>query len=190
MGKPEDLNLEIILYGSDLSTLPDIAATFNSDIDNNNNCLNNTNWYYGIDGNKPSNSFGLLTVVLHEIGHGLGFQTFVDISTGAKLGRPGRNDAYMLHLEDHSLNQTWDQLSDSERVTSATDTADLHWSGSEVTTKVGDYTAGINQGHVRQYAPAAINSGSSVSSRLKAESSPAKCSRNQTCFWPMHRGLE
>ncbi len=30
----------------------DIVATFNSSIDNNNNCLNNANWYYGLDGNQ------------------------------------------------------------------------------------------------------------------------------------------
>ena len=151
------------LAGSDLSPLPDIAATFNSEIDNNNSCLNNTNWYYGIDGNKPVNSIDLLSVVMHEIGHGLGFQTFVNISTGTKLGTPGKNDAYMLRLEDHSLIKTWDQLTNAQRAASATDTADLHWVGPEVTLKVGNYTAGINQGHVRQYAPGSLSLGSSVS---------------------------
>ena len=151
------------LAGIDLSASPDIAATFNSDIDNNNDCLNNTNWYYGIDGNKPSNSFDLLTVVMHEIGHGLGFLTFVNLSSGTRLGTPGKNDAYMLNLEDHSLNKTWDQLNNSQRAASATDTADLHWFGPEVTTKIGNYTAGINQGHVRQYAPSTLSQGSSVS---------------------------
>ncbi len=151
------------LAGVDLSASPDITATFNSDIDNNNNCLNNTNWYYGIDGNKPSNSFDLLTVILHELGHGLGFQTFVDLSTGAKLGTPGRNDSFMLNLEDHSLNQTWDQLTNNQRVASIADTGDLHWSGPAVTAKTGNFTAGINQGHVQQYAPATLSAGSSVS---------------------------
>jgi hypothetical protein len=151
------------LSGSDLSTLADIAATFNSEIDNNNNCLNNTNWYYGIDGNKPANSVDLLSVVMHEIGHGLGFLTFVDTASGQKLGTPGKNDAFMLHLEDHSTSKTWDQMSNSERVASAIDTADLHWTGTSVTSKIGNYTAGINQGHVRQYAPATLSQGSSVS---------------------------
>ena len=32
----------------------DIGATFNSDIDNNNNCLQNTNWYYGITDVPPA----------------------------------------------------------------------------------------------------------------------------------------
>lgn len=33
----------------------------------------NTNWYYGIDGNPPSTKYDLISTVLHEIGHGLGF---------------------------------------------------------------------------------------------------------------------
>lgn len=151
------------LAGSDLSTSADIAATFNSEIDNNNSCLNNTNWYYGIDGNKPSNSIDLLSVVMHEIGHGLGFQTFVNTATGAKLGRPGKDDAFMLNLEDHSLNETWGQMTNSQRAASAIDTADLHWTGASVTSKVGNYSAGINQGHVRHYAPTVLAQGSSVS---------------------------
>ena len=34
--------------------------------------VNNINWYYGIDSNKPANTIDLLSVVMHEIGHGLG----------------------------------------------------------------------------------------------------------------------
>lgn len=30
-------------------------------------------WYYGTDGNTPLNQYDLVSVVLHEIGHGLGF---------------------------------------------------------------------------------------------------------------------
>ena len=150
------------LAGFDLDAAgADINATFNSSVDNNNNCLNNTNWYYGLDGNRPGGTIELLSVVLHEIGHGLGFLTFVDIPTGVRLDN--RNDAFLLHLEDHSTGQTWDQLSDAGRLASATDTADLHWTGPAVTALTAGYTAGINQGHVRMYAPATLSSGSSVS---------------------------
>ena len=42
---------------------PDIGANFNSTID----------WYLGTDGNTPAGKYDFVTVVLHEIGHGLGF---------------------------------------------------------------------------------------------------------------------
>ena len=32
-----------------------------------------SNWYYGLDGNPGENQFDFVSVVLHEIGHGLGF---------------------------------------------------------------------------------------------------------------------
>jgi len=51
------------LAGSDLSpSNDDIQANFNS----------NFVWYYGTDGNAGTN-FDLMSVVLHELGHGLGF---------------------------------------------------------------------------------------------------------------------
>ncbi|HHJ17824.1 MAG TPA: hypothetical protein ENJ80_14120 [Gammaproteobacteria bacterium] len=148
------------LTGSDLAAAADVTATFNSSIDNNNNCLNNTNWYYGLDGNRPGGSIELLGVVLHEIGHGVGFLTFIDISTGTRFNNT--NDIFMLNLEDHSTGQTWDQLTDAGRLASSTDTADLHWTGPAVTALTADYTAGVNQGHFRMYAPGTLNTGSSV----------------------------
>ena len=151
------------LAGMDLSSSADISATFNGDLDNNSNCLGNFSWYYGLDGNKPPSTIELLSVVMHEIGHGLGFITFVNTATGAKFGTPGRDDAFMLNLEDHSINKTWNNMTNSQRLASATDTADLHWTGSAVTSKVSDYSAGINQGHIRMYAPSPLEGGSSVS---------------------------
>jgi hypothetical protein len=34
----------------------------------------NFDWYYGTDGNTPANQYDFLTTVLHEMGHGLGFE--------------------------------------------------------------------------------------------------------------------
>ncbi len=53
------------LTGADLDPgNPDIEATFNSAF---------PNWYFGVDGNPPPDQYDLTTIVLHEIGHGLGF---------------------------------------------------------------------------------------------------------------------
>ncbi|WP_431121593.1 T9SS type A sorting domain-containing protein [Flagellimonas flava] len=64
------------LTGEDLSpTLYDIVANFSTVF---------PNWYYGTDGNTPPGDFDFRTVVLHELGHGLGFfgSMFVDNTTG------------------------------------------------------------------------------------------------------------
>ena len=43
---------------------PEISAQFNSDF---------SAWYFGTDGNTPNSKWDLESVVLHELGHGLGF---------------------------------------------------------------------------------------------------------------------
>lgn len=47
-----------------------IGASFSSEFDN---------WYYGLDGCPAADEFDFVTVVLHEIGHGLGFTTGRDV---------------------------------------------------------------------------------------------------------------
>src|SRR5262245_53790433 len=61
----------------------DINATFSSTIGTP-GCLSSLGWYYGLDGNTPANRIDFVTVLLHELGHGLGFLTFVNLSTGQK----------------------------------------------------------------------------------------------------------
>lgn len=51
----------------------DICSFFNSDF---------PNWYLGTDGNTPRGDFDLVTVVLHEIGHGLGFTGSFEVDDG------------------------------------------------------------------------------------------------------------
>ncbi len=52
----------------------DIVATFNS---------NFGDWYLGTDGNPPAGKYDLVSVVLHEIGHGLGFLGLPIVDDGA-----------------------------------------------------------------------------------------------------------
>ncbi len=39
-------------------------------------------WYYGTDGATPAGQYDLVTVALHEIGHGLGFLGSMEVETG------------------------------------------------------------------------------------------------------------
>jgi len=79
------------LAGQDLDpNTSDINATFSS---------NFSNWYFGLDENPPIGQFDFATVVLHEITHGLGFLSLVDVLTGEKF--LGANDVFMQWLEHH-----------------------------------------------------------------------------------------
>jgi hypothetical protein len=118
------------IAGFDLSTSAnDISAQFNSSVDNS-TCLGSAGWYYGFDHNEGTN-IDLLAVVLHELGHGLGFQTFTNLSTGAFLN--GRPDMYARRILDDGLGLHWDQLSNGQRAVSALNTGKLVWDGTFVT---------------------------------------------------------
>jgi len=49
-----------------------------TDADINMNANSSANWYFGTDGNTPRNQIDLASVMLHELGHGLGFLSSVD----------------------------------------------------------------------------------------------------------------
>ena len=144
----------------------DIGATFNSDMDNNNSCLNGVNWYYDVVAGAPlANTISFFDVVLHEIGHGIGVSTFVNLSDGQKLG--GYDDIYMTFLEDHSLGggTLWPPMSDAQRLASAIGGSDTHFTGPAVQEIVntGCLTGGVNGGHAMVYAPNPLQTGSSIS---------------------------
>ncbi|MEQ9367518.1 MAG: CARDB domain-containing protein, partial [Coleofasciculus chthonoplastes F3-SA18-01] len=66
------------LAGSDLDpNAHDINAYFNS---------NKSNWYFGTDGNTPTGKTDFVSVVLHELGHGLGFSGSMSYDFGTGQG--------------------------------------------------------------------------------------------------------
>ena len=124
------------LAGSDLApSSSDISARFNSSVDNS-TCLGPTGWYYGYDHNEGTN-IDLLAVVLHELGHGLGFQTFTTLSTGAFLSN--RPDVFARNLFDRTLGLRWDQMTNAQRATSAFNSGQLVWNGPGVKANASHY---------------------------------------------------
>lgn len=138
----------------------DINATFNSDIDNNDSCLNGTNWWYGIDSPAPGGTISLFDTVLHEIGHGLGVLSLVG-QDGSKF--LGFNDAYMAQLFDDTSGLFWQNMTDGQRAASAINTGNLVWRGVNADSNSGHLNAGLTNGHIRMFAPNPYQSGSSVS---------------------------
>ncbi len=148
------------LHGSDLDTAEDIGATFSSAIGTT--CPFPSVWYYGLDANPPGGTIDFASVVLHELGHGLGFLTFVNLKSGAKLS--GFDDVFMLHLERHGASPSaFPSMTDAQRAAASSDTGNLHWVGPHVEAASGVLTEGRVGSHVRMYAPDPPQSGSSVS---------------------------
>jgi FG-GAP-like repeat len=152
------------IAGTDLnptgSSASDIGAQFNSAIGTT--CAFPLIWYYGLDGNPPAGTLDFVSVVLHELGHGLGFQSFVDLASGTQL--IGFDDVFSHNLENHSTGKLYPQMTDAERVTASQSTGNLHWVGANVVAASGSLTAGVHpSGHVQMYAPNPQQPGSSVS---------------------------
>jgi hypothetical protein len=140
----------------------DIRAQFNSAVDTDPNCLTGTTWWYGIGAPPPPGTLSFFDTLLHEIAHGLGFLSLVNLATGQKF--LGFDDIYMAFLEDHSSGLGWPSMTDAQRQASAVDSGDLHWTGTQVNDCAASIlSAGFEQGHVRMYAPSPAEPGSSVS---------------------------
>ncbi|MEA5464589.1 S8 family serine peptidase [Leptothoe sp. PORK10 BA2] len=74
------------LAGQDLDPRKaDISSNFNSDLGN---------WYFGTDGNTPAGQYDFVSVVLHELGHGLGFVGLMDFDAPSGLGSWGFDSGF------------------------------------------------------------------------------------------------
>jgi hypothetical protein len=63
----------------------------------------NMNWYFGTDSKSQSGKFDLITVVMHEIAHGLGFSSsmkLVNSNTQGQYGQSGSNYIYDMFLQN------------------------------------------------------------------------------------------
>ncbi|RFP13618.1 MULTISPECIES: PA domain-containing protein [unclassified Duganella] len=117
------------LFGADVDpAAPDIRARFNVNLGQP-GCLTGTPFYLGLNDSHGA-QIDLVTVLEHEFGHGLGFQTYTDSATGAQLdGRPSIWDHFLL---DTSTGKLWKDMSNAERVASALKSGKLVWNGAIV----------------------------------------------------------
>jgi len=140
------------MAGTDLNAPdePDIYATFSSEM----------NWDYGLAGNPAKDKYDLVTVVLHELGHGLGF---VDSYTVAgSTGEVGVQDStipiiYDLALESNTgLNLYHDITSPSASLKTQLTSNAIDYNSPQVLAN--------NAGNRAQlYAPFSFSEGSSIS---------------------------
>ncbi len=138
------------LHGSDLDTThADVYMGFSSIF----------SWYTGTDGSTPGSKVDLVSVVLHEICHGLGFAGSMAVSGGS--GSWGNGTAYP-KIYDHFSENGGGQLlisafaNGSAALAGQLTSGNLYFNGALATAANG----GV---HPKLYAPATWNPGSSYS---------------------------
>jgi len=128
----------------------DMRLTLNSAID----------WYFGTDGNTPSQKYDLVTVILHELIHGLGF--FDSMDTDATTGFYGVSSFPIIY---DTFVETFDKsrLIDTSKFKNNSSALRLELTGGRLffnSPILSDLTQG---GRARLYAPSTWDPGSSVS---------------------------
>ena len=165
------------LSGQNLSNVHAITAHFNSDINGKAGCLQGQYFYLGFDHKLTGHGDGrvyvadLLGVVLHEMGHGLGFVSDVDQSGAGYTGSDGvaRLGVFDQFVYEESLNMFWTQMTPAQRAQSeigqsSAGNAALVWNGTHVNGNLARLTLGTTtSGHLKLYAPATFDASSSVS---------------------------
>jgi hypothetical protein len=105
------------------------------------NCLPNAGWYYGLDGKTPAGKDNFLNVVMHEIGHGLGFLGLVGYAEGSasgilgdRVGVPGVSDVYTHSAYDNVKGLRFDNpgMTDADRSAALQMPGRTVWDGANV----------------------------------------------------------
>lgn len=127
-----------LLDDPDPTVSADIGSFFNGQLGKT-GCLDGLSFYLGLDGKAdPASQIDLVTTVLHEFGHGLGFQTFTDDASGQFFPGSAFPDLQFPSIWDYFLfdpqqRKNWSQMTDAERMTSAITPRNLVWNGKQVT---------------------------------------------------------
>lgn len=139
------------LAGTDLDgpAISDIGAEFNSTFD----------WYYGTDGVVPFDKVDFVSVVLHEIGHGLGFSGSMTVQ--GDMGYWGSGTPFPDIYDKFTVTATNQPLTDYPSTGSTTLAA--HLTGDNIYFN-GPNTLAANGGNrAKLYAPSTWQQGSSYS---------------------------
>jgi hypothetical protein len=124
---------------------PDIVAQFSSTI----------NWYFGTDGNPTAGKMDLVTVVLHEICHGIGFvDTYSSSSGQGAVGLEGVPFVYDLSVVNSSTQSLFSGFQSPSAAMNSQLTSNNLFYNSPLASSSGPLP--------KLYAPATFDAGSSV----------------------------
>lgn len=122
------------LYGAEVSDAPraQINANFNSELGKP-GCLAGSAFLPGLDAKHGAN-IDVVATLLHEMGHGLAFQSFTNGPTRARFA--GYPSVWDHNLLDNTIDKLWLDMTNAERQASALKPAGLSWTGARVTAAV------------------------------------------------------
>lgn len=121
--------------GNDIIDGADISATFNGDLGKP-GCIDGSTWYYGLDNKPGAGQIDFLNVFMHELSHGLGFQNFIDESTGLTFaGIPNFPDSNTALTRDNVTGKIWNTMTPAEIKAAAVRDGQEVWAGANVTAR-------------------------------------------------------
>jgi hypothetical protein len=131
---------------------PDLVARFNKNLDR---------WYFGTDGDTPTDKYDMVSIVLHEICHGLGFygSMYIDDDQGAwGIGLPPRAIVFDHYIQNRNGKQLIDLgLYDNPSAALKGEyISTFLYFGSPIARNIND------NDFPRLYAPSVFNEGSSI----------------------------
>ncbi len=119
--------------------------------------INNTIlWYFGIDGNTPTNRYDLLTVVLHELHHGLGYFGSMEVE-----GSVGSYNSIPLIYDKFVENQAGNKLTDTLKFDNSSGSLKDAMTGGQLYFN-GPVLKSFSNTRSQLYAPATYDPGSSI----------------------------
>lgn len=87
----------------------------------------NGSFYYGLDSATPPGQSNFVDVLLHEMGHGLGFVSLINGANGNLF--LGEKDIFSTFIFDELYQTAWPDFTSAQRVASATNDPNLVWTG-------------------------------------------------------------
>jgi hypothetical protein len=142
------------LAGTDLNPgFADIGAEFSSSY---------SNWYFGTDGN-PGSQIDFASVVLHEVGHGLGFFGSMQVSSTTGLGSWGSGTIYPYIYDRFTENGAGDSLINTSLFPNQSAALAAQLTSNNVYFDGPNGNAANGGGRVKLYAPGTWQQGSSYS---------------------------
>ncbi|MGO9830310.1 MAG: PA domain-containing protein [Myxococcaceae bacterium] len=134
-----DFSLANALSGTDLSNNgAQFQVNINADLGTS-NCVFPGAWYFGLDSNIPENQISLFTTLLHEFGHGLGYSSLVDPSSG--VDEANSFAIFDFHIFDVDAGVPWTSEDKNQRLALASTPSSIGFDGDAVRADIPTYLA-------------------------------------------------